>query len=99
VLIRELVVQGVRQMAAAASVVIPAGRLGKAKTLATLAAIALLLLAFDAQTGGPMSRLDPAGALLGTAGVWLMVAATALTVISGLEYLRGAGPLLLGRSR
>ncbi len=95
ILIRELVIQGVRQLAASADVVIAARALGKAKTLTTLVAMAFLLLAFDAQTGGPMSALtiSPALSLI---GFWLMVVATALTVISAWDYVRGAMPILMG---
>jgi CDP-diacylglycerol--glycerol-3-phosphate 3-phosphatidyltransferase len=95
-LIRELVVQGVRQVAASASVVIAARRLGKWKAFVTNVAIAVLLLAFDAQTGGPLGELVEAG-LVQTIGFWLAVLATALAVISGVAYLRGALPMLLGR--
>lgn len=94
ILIRELVIAGVRQAAAAADVVIAARGLGKAKTLMTLTGMAMLLLAHDARTGGPMAALDPS--LLAAAGFWLMVVATVLTVISGWDYLRGALPLLRG---
>lgn len=95
-LIRELVVQGVRQVAASASVVIAARRLGKWKAFATNVAIGALLLAFDAQTGGPVGKLVEAG-LIHAIGFWLAVLATALAVISGVAYLRGALPMLLGR--
>jgi len=92
---RELVVGGIRQLAASESVVIAARALGKAKTLATLLGIFILLLARDAQTGGPLSGSGAAGALT-TAGFWLMVAATALAIVSAIDYLRGSLPLLLG---
>ena len=95
-LIRELVVQGVRQVAAEASVVIAARRLGKWKAFATNVAISVLLLAFDAQTGGPAGELVGSGAIHAI-GFWLAVLATALAVISGVAYLRGALPMLLGR--
>ena len=95
-LIRELVVQGVRQVAASASVVIAARRLGKWKAFATNVAIGALLLAFDAQTGGPVGKLVEAG-VIHAIGFWLAVLATALAVISGIAYLRGALPMLLGR--
>jgi CDP-diacylglycerol---glycerol-3-phosphate 3-phosphatidyltransferase len=97
-LIRELVVQGVRQVAASASVVIAARRLGKWKAFATNVAVGALLLAFDAQTGGPVGKLVEAGAIHAI-GYWLAVLATALAVISGVAYLRGALPMLLGRER
>ena len=95
-LIRELVVQGVRQVAASASVVIAARRLGKWKAFATNVAIGVLLLAFDAQTGGPVGKLVDAGPIQAI-GFWLAIFATALAVVSGVAYLRGALPMLLGR--
>lgn len=95
ILIRELVVAGVRQVAAAESVVIPARALGKAKTLTTLTGMAVLLLAFDATSGGPLEGTGFGDALM-TVGYWLMVVATALTVASGWDYVRGALPLLRG---
>ena len=97
-LIRELVVQGVRQVAASASVVIAARRLGKWKAFATNVAIGVLLLAFDAETGGPVGELVEAGTVH-VIGFWLALLATALAVISGVAYLRGALPMLLGRER
>ena len=97
-LIRELVVQGVRQVAAEASVVIAARGLGKWKAFATNVAIGVLLLAFDAQTGGPVAGSARADAIQAV-GLWLAVLATALAVISGIAYLRGALPMLLGRER
>ena len=97
ILIRELIVQGVRQAAAAASVVIAARALGKSKTLTTLVAMAVLLLAFDGRSGGPIASIGVQGVeALAAGGLWLMILATALTVISGLDYLRGAAPMLLG---
>ena len=95
-LIRELVVQGVRQVAASASVVIAARRLGKWKAFVTNVAIGVLLLAFDAQTGGPVGHLVEAG-VIQSIGFWLAIFATALAVVSGVAYLRGALPMLLGR--
>lgn len=97
ILIRELVIAGVRQFAASGSVVISARALGKAKTLTTLLGMAVLLLAFDAQTSGPMASLG-IGRLLDAIGYWLMVAATILAVVSALDYLRGALPMLFGRA-
>jgi CDP-diacylglycerol--glycerol-3-phosphate 3-phosphatidyltransferase len=95
ILVRELVIAGVRQMAAAENVVIAARALGKAKTLTTLVGMAILLLAHDAATGGPLAPIGVAsGAEL--VGFWVMVVATVLTVVSGWDYLRGALPLLRG---
>ena len=97
ILIRELIVQGVRQAAAAANVVIAARALGKSKTLTTLVAMAVLLLAFDGRTGGPMAGLGAQAIdAVAAGGLWLMILATILTLVSGFDYLRGAAPLLLG---
>ena len=95
-LIRELVVQGMRQLAASANVVIPARVLGKYKAFGTNLAVGVLLLAFDAQTGGPLAGLGITGAME-TLGYWMAVAITALSVVSGLTYLRDVLPLLMGR--
>ena len=97
-LIRELVVQGVRQLAASANVVISARGLGKWKAFGTNVAIGVLLLAFDAQTGGPIGRLAEAS-VIQMIGFWLAVLAMVLAVVSGVAYLRGALPILLGEDR
>lgn len=97
IIVRELVIAGIRQAAAAADVVIAARPLGKAKTAATLVGMTILLLAFDATTGGPLEATGMADALE-TVGFWTMVVATVLTVVSGWDYLSGAMPLLRGRS-
>jgi CDP-diacylglycerol--glycerol-3-phosphate 3-phosphatidyltransferase len=96
-LIRELVVQGVRQLAASADVVISARRLGKGKTMTTLLGMGILLLAFDAMHGGPLAQ-DGLADLLTAVGTWTMVLATVLSLVSGWSYIRGALPLLLGDS-
>lgn len=95
ILIRELVVAGVRQVAAAEDVVIPARALGKAKTFTTLVGMALLLLAYDAATGGPLQGTGLED-LFEASGYWIMVLATVLTAVSGWDYVRGALPLLRG---
>ena len=95
ILVRELVVQAVRQLAASASVVISARGLGKAKTLTTLGGMGFLLLAADARTGGPLASTG-AGQALELIGFWMLVVGTVLTVVSGVLYLRGAWPILTG---
>lgn len=97
ILIREFIVQAVRQLAAAGHVVISAGALGKTKTMTTVAGLGLLFLAADAASGGPMAG-TATGDLLATAGFWTLVAATVLTVISGIQYLQRAWPILVGGS-
>lgn len=96
IVVRELVIAGVRQAAAAEDVVIAARALGKAKTLTTLVGMEVLLLAHDALTGGPLASTGW-GTGMQAVGFWLMVLATALTLVSGWDYLRGALPLLRGR--
>ncbi|HEX2221954.1 MAG TPA: CDP-diacylglycerol--glycerol-3-phosphate 3-phosphatidyltransferase [Candidatus Limnocylindria bacterium] len=95
ILIREFVVQAVRQLAAAEDVVIAARGLGKAKTLLTLVGIWVLLLARDASSGGPLAAVG-IGPVLAVAGAWLMVLAAAVTVVSGVLYLAAAWPMLAG---
>ena len=95
IVVRELVIGGIRQMAAAENIVIAARPLGKAKTATTLAGMALLLLAYDAETGGPMAATSLGGAVE-LVGWWTMVIATILTLASGWDYLKGAMPLLRG---
>lgn len=95
ILIRELVIAGVRQLAASEDVVMAAGQLGKWKTTVTLVAMAILLLAFDARTGGPLHALGADDLLLGI-GFWSMLLATGMTVLSGWNYLRAAWPILRG---
>jgi CDP-diacylglycerol---glycerol-3-phosphate 3-phosphatidyltransferase len=94
-LIREFVVQAVRQLAAAEDVVISARALGKAKTLATNAGIALLLLSADAATGGPMEAIGTGDALM-VVGLWVLAVATALSIVSGYLYIAAAWPILVG---
>ena len=41
-------------------------------------------------------RQTGAGPTLEVTGLWIMVVATALTIVSGWDYLRGALPILRG---
>lgn len=94
-IVREFVVQGVRAVAAASNLVMPARGLGKGKTFATLAGVGFLLMGFDALTGGPLAQIEGAAAALSSLGFWLMVLATILSAVSGLLYLRAAWPVLV----
>ena len=97
-IVRELVVQGVRLVAATSDVVMPARALGKGKTLATLVGMGLLLLFFDAISGGPLAGIGTDAAIwLYDIGYWTMILAAALSVVSGWEYVRAALPVLTGR--
>ena len=90
---RELVVAGVRQLAANAQLLVASEALGKAKTVVTLVAIGALLLAFDARTGGPLATIG-IGPLAHVTGGWLLVTAMILAVVSGIDYLVKAWPIL-----
>lgn len=99
---REFLVQGLRSLAAAQGVVIPAGPAGKQKTLMTLIAIGgiLLSLGFGGRTAFPLglstSSTGPhrfADYLLGVSDALLLLAAV-WTIYSAVEYLRGARGLL-----
>jgi CDP-diacylglycerol--glycerol-3-phosphate 3-phosphatidyltransferase len=96
IIVRELAVAGIRQLAATEEVVIAARALGKAKTAATLLGLGLLLLAFDAATGGPVAATGWQEELRAGGG-WLMVAAAVLAILSALDYLRGALPIFIAR--
>lgn len=97
ILVREFLVGGVRQVAATEQLVVGSQIAGKAKTVVTLVAIGFLLVAFDAQTGGPTTTIG-IGALAEVVGTWLLLAGMALAIVSGVEYLGHAWPLLAGRA-
>jgi CDP-diacylglycerol---glycerol-3-phosphate 3-phosphatidyltransferase len=104
IVLREFVVQGLRTLAAADSVVIPAGNLGKQKTFLSLLGIGGILLgrAFDGHTWfllglatashGPQSFGDW---LLFTANAVLLLAVV-WTILSAVEYMRGGWKFLVG---
>ncbi|MDQ6883271.1 MAG: CDP-alcohol phosphatidyltransferase family protein [Candidatus Dormibacteraeota bacterium] len=100
IIAREFLVTGLRSYAAALGVVIPAGGWGKAKTLITIVALILVLLAGDALHAGVLSAQAAPGSLLVTGygpftvPVWALLIAVIWTIGSGLEYVRGAVPLL-----
>ena len=80
ILARELSVSGFRMVAAERSLVIAADKLGKVKTTCQDASIALLL----AGTGFLSSA---AGRVIALIGIILFFVCTALTVISGVNYI------------
>jgi CDP-diacylglycerol--glycerol-3-phosphate 3-phosphatidyltransferase len=95
IIVREFIVGGVRQVAASEHRLVGSQLAGKAKTVVTLVAIGFLLGAFDAQTGGPIAGLG-IGQALAEVGTWLLLAGMALGVVSGVAYVSGAWPLLVG---
>ena len=103
---REFVVSGLRSLAAAQGVVIPAGRWGKLKTLLTLLAIGGILLTrgFSARVAFPLGLSTAAHPPITLADYLLVVAdvilllAVVWTIASAYEYLRGSWNLLTSRS-
>jgi CDP-diacylglycerol--glycerol-3-phosphate 3-phosphatidyltransferase len=95
IVVREFVVGGVRQVAATEQVIVGSQLAGKAKTVVTLVAIGILLAAFDAATGGPLAATG-LGATAETVGTWLLLAGMALAVVSGVDYVAKAWPVLTG---
>lgn len=98
IVVREFVVSGVRQLAATAQVIVVSEAMGKAKTVTVLVAIGALLLAFDTRTEGPLATTG-IGPLAQVAGGWLLVAALLMALVSGIEYLVKAWPVLLAENR
>lgn len=98
---REFLVSGLRSLAAAQGVVIPAGRWGKQKTLLTLLALGGILLALGLQgrtafilglSTGPAPHVF-ADYLLALADIVLLLAVI-WTIFSAVEYTRGAWSVL-----
>lgn len=95
---REFVVMGMRSLAAASGKVIPAGRWGKLKTFITLVATGGIML--GKAFGAHLLTLYPPhfiswsqvtlGELLLFAADILMLLALILTILSAIEYMRGA---------
>jgi CDP-diacylglycerol--glycerol-3-phosphate 3-phosphatidyltransferase len=95
ILVREFVVGGIRQVAASEQLLVGSQLVGKAKTVVTLVGIGALLLTFDAQTGGPTpAGIGQAAETVGTA---LLIGGMALAIVSGVDYVAKAWPLLTGR--
>lgn len=103
IITREFLVTGLRSVASARGTVIPAGKLGKQKTFITLLAIGGILLAKGIGANHlslyslPLnfnSNLLNVGDYLLLVADTLMLLAVIWTVLSGVEYLRGALPLL-----
>lgn len=102
IIAREFLVTGLRSYAAALGVVIPAGSWGKAKTAITIAAIGLVLLSGDISERGvlafvPLQVVRPVAGL--SLANWVLLLAVIWTIGSGVEYVRGALPLLMGSDR
>ncbi|WP_129632612.1 CDP-diacylglycerol--glycerol-3-phosphate 3-phosphatidyltransferase [Candidatus Oscillochloris fontis] len=93
IVIREFVISGLRSFAAAEGTVISAGKLGKQKLVIQVVAIIWRLLAANAEAGGILAQVPP---LVGLLSLWWLAMALAVTwtLVSGIEYLWHAWPLL-----
>ncbi|MBI1208100.1 MAG: CDP-diacylglycerol--glycerol-3-phosphate 3-phosphatidyltransferase [Azospirillum sp.] len=78
ILMREVMISGLREFLAGTGIGLPVSRLAKSKTALQMVALALLILGNQAPLGLPATAL-------GTAGLWL---AAVLTVVTGWDYLR-----------
>lgn len=102
IITREFLVSGLRSLAAAQGVVIPAGRWGKQKTMLTLIAMGgiLLALGLGGHTAFPLG-LSTGGAPHGAADYllalsdFILLLAVVWTIFSAVEYVRGAWGLLV----
>jgi CDP-diacylglycerol--glycerol-3-phosphate 3-phosphatidyltransferase len=93
IIVREFVISGLRSFAAAEGSVIAAGKLGKQKLVIQVVALIWRLLAANAESGGALAGSDFMRWLL---GLWPISMALAVlwTLVSGIEYLWNAWPLL-----
>ncbi len=98
---REFIVSGLRSLSAAQGTVIPAGPLGKQKTLLTLTAIGGILLALGLNGATAFPLVLSTGTAPTTFGDYLLVlsnlvllVAVVWTILSAAEYLRGAWGML-----
>ncbi len=93
IIVREFVISGLRSFAAAEGTVISAGKLGKQKLVIQVVALIWRLLAANAEAGGVLAGSD---ALILLLNLWPIPMALAVfwTLISGIEYLWNAWPLL-----
>jgi CDP-diacylglycerol--glycerol-3-phosphate 3-phosphatidyltransferase len=106
---REFLITGFRQVALSRNVVIAASRAGKHKTVSQIVAISVILaiIRMRATVEKYQGNWDIVTSKLGTAGewinivvwygpYWLMFYATALSIISGLDYFFKNRKILMG---
>ena len=84
VLLREWGITGMRLWLVRSGVVLPAGQGGKLKTVVQTVALAMLVVPLRMWPG----RLEPVGEALWWVAITLMGVAVALTVVTGLSYVR-----------
>jgi cardiolipin synthase len=78
ILLREIMVSGLREFLAEIQVLVPVTRLAKAKTTGQMLALGFLIVGDDAPHWIPSTRI-------GEIGIWL---AAAITLITGYDYLK-----------
>ncbi|NLO37508.1 MAG: CDP-diacylglycerol--glycerol-3-phosphate 3-phosphatidyltransferase [Clostridiaceae bacterium] len=88
VIIREFIITGVRLIAAEHGKVIPAGNLGKAKTVSQIVAILVILI--------EPFMMKLTGSWFASVGDTLLIISLILTVLSGLQYLLANRSMLHG---
>ena len=93
ILVREFLVSALRMVAASTGEVIAADSLGKAKTAVTMVSLCGYYLAFALRAVG----LVDFGTQIGFVSWALMIAAVALTVVSGVQYFWNARHVVFGR--
>lgn len=93
IIVREFVISGLRSFAAAEGTVISAGKLGKQKLVIQVVALIWRLLAANAEAHGILASSESVVWLL---NLWWvsMTLAVVWTLISGVEYLWNAWPLI-----
>lgn len=80
ILMREIMVSGLREFLAELKIGVPVTRLAKWKTTIQLIALGFLIVGGAGPDFGPLSTTD-----VGVVGLW---AAAALTIVTGYDYLR-----------
>lgn len=97
IIVRDFVISGLRSYAAAEGTVISAGSWGKQKLVITVVALVWLLLAASADAAG-MGATPGWEALFFILSLWPVAMALAVlwTLVSGIDYLWKAWPLLRG---
>lgn len=90
ILVREILVSGLREFLSAIEVAVPVSRLAKWKTTIQLVALALLL------AGEPGEAVVPGIVLAGTLALWI---AALLTIVTGYDYMRTGISRLVAEDR
>jgi cardiolipin synthase len=78
ILLREIVISGLREFLAEIQVLVPVTRLAKTKTTVQMLALGFLIVGDDAPVWIPSTRI-------GEVGIWI---AAAITLITGYDYLK-----------